>query len=206
VSNAVCAQEGSIENRLDATDFLWQWGQFVDHDIDLTDGTDPPEPADILVPEFDAFFDPEGTGTAVVVVNRSVYDLATGTEAGNPREQLNEISTWIDASNVYGSDPERASALRTLDGTGRLNTSEGDLLPFNTDGLPNAGGDSPSLFLGGDVRANEQVGLTALHTLFVREHNRLAHEIVADHPRWSGNQIYEKSRQLVGAQMQVTFY
>ena len=138
--------------------------------------------------------------------NRSVYDLDTGVDVDNPRQQLNEITGWIDASNVYGSDAERAAALRTHDGTGMLQTSDGDLLPFNTEGLPNAGGDSDTLFLAGDVRANEQVGLTALHTLFVREHNRLAEEIAEGNPEWSGDQIYEASRRLVGAQMQIITY
>ena len=52
---------------------------------------------------------------------------------------------------MYGSDDVRAAALRTLDGTGQLKTSEGRLLPFNVDGLPNAGGSDPGLFLAGDV-------------------------------------------------------
>ena len=60
ISNAVNAQDQSIPNRLDASDFLWQWGQFLDHDIDLTDGTDPPEPANIPVPAGDIYFDPDG--------------------------------------------------------------------------------------------------------------------------------------------------
>jgi hypothetical protein len=109
-----------------------------------------------------------------VSFNRSLYDPASATGPGNPRRQLNEITTWIDASNVYGSDSERALALRSNDGSGRLLTSDGNLLPFNEAGLANAGGNTPELFLAGDVRANEQVGLTAMHTLFVREHNRLA--------------------------------
>ncbi|HSR51504.1 MAG TPA: peroxidase family protein [Acidobacteriota bacterium] len=206
VSNTVNDQAGSILNRLHASDYLWQWGQFLDHDIDLTDGADPPEPVDIAVPSGDPFFDPDSTGTQVIPFNRSIYDPASGTAADNPRQQLNEITAWIDASNVYGSDDARAAALRTNDGTGRLKTSAGNLLPFNLDGLPNAGGPSPSLFLAGDVRANEQVGLSAMHTLFVREHNRLADQIASENPEMDGEEIYQAARRIVGAQMQVITY
>jgi hypothetical protein len=154
----------------------------------------------------DPYFDPDWTGGRTMAFNRSIHDKSTGTDPDNPREQLNEITSWIDASNVYGSDPERAAALRTNDGTGRLRTSEGELLPFNSDGLPNAGGSDTSLFLAGDVRANEQVGLTAIHTLFVREHNRLAKRIAKAHSGMSGDEIYERARRIVGAEMQVITY
>lgn len=204
VSNAVVAQLESVPNRNGASDFLWQWGQFLDHDIDLTDAADPAEPAPIAVPEGDRFFDPSSTGAEVIPFNRSLYDKATG--VSDPRQQLNEITHWIDASNVYGSEDERAAVLRSNDGTGKLLVSDGNLLPFNDEGLANAGGDSPALFVAGDVRANEQVGLTAMHTLFVREHNRLAEEIAARDPGLSGDEIYERARQIVGAQMQVITY
>lgn len=206
ISNMVLNQAGSIPNPEDASDFIWQWGQFLDHDIDLTDGIDPPQAADIAVPAGDIWFDPDNSGTAVISFNRSIYDLATGTSADNPRQQINEISSWIDASNVYGSDSARASALRTLDGTGRLKTSAGNLLPFNVDGFANAGGDSASLFLAGDVRANEQVGLTAMHTLFVREHNWHADRIRNANPQLSGEDIYQRARQMVNAEMQAITY
>lgn len=206
VSNAICAQASARPNSHGVSDFLWQWGQFLDHDIDLTDGVDPPEAADIPIPAGDPFFDPTGSGEATMEFNRSLYDPATGTGPDNPRQQINEITAWIDGSNVYGSDAERAAALRTLDGTGRLKTSEGDLLPFNTDGLPNAGGDSPELFLAGDVRANEQVGLIAMHTLFVREHNRLAGEIAARDPNLDGEAVYHRARRRVIAQIQSITY
>ncbi len=206
VSNAVSAQSESIPNARGASDFLWQWGQFLDHDIDLTDGVNPPELAPIEIPTGDPWFDPSGTGAETLSFNRSIYDTETGYSADNPRQQLNEITGWIDALNVYGSDSERAAALRTNDGTGMLTTSDGGLLPFNTHGLPNAGGSSDALFLAGDVRANEQVGLTAMHTLFVREHNRLAGEFAERNPAWSGDQIYEAARRTVGAQMQVITY
>jgi hypothetical protein len=204
ISNIVSDQDGSILNSLRTSDFLWQWGQFLDHDIDLTDGTSPPEPFPIAVPSDDPEFDPAGSGVVAIAFNRSLFDPATG--GGTPRQQTNEITAWIDASNVYGSDAERAAALRENDGSGRLKTSAGDLLPFNTEGLPNAGGDSADLFLAGDVRANEQVGLTVMHTLFVREHNRLADEIAASNPDLSGDEIYQRARRLVGAMMQAITY
>ena len=206
ISNVVAAQEFSLPNPWNASDFLWQWGQFIDHDIDLTDGIEPAEPADIAVPAGDPWFDPAGSGDAVMSFNRSLYDTASGTGTLNPRQQINEITGWIDASHVYGSDIDRARALRTLDGTGRLKTSTGDLLPFNTEGLSNAGGDDATLFVAGDVRANEQLGLTVMHTLFVREHNRLAGAIAAAGDSMSGDDIYEMARRLVAAQMQIITY
>lgn len=207
ISNRVSAQPAAFPNARGASDFLWQWGQFLDHDIDLTDGANPPELANIGVPAGDPYFDPDGTGTMSITFNRSLYDPASGgISADNPRQQINEITAWIDASNVYGSDQERALALRTNDGAGRLRVSEGNLLPFNTEGLANAGGSSAMLFLAGDVRANEQVGLTTMHTLFMREHNRLADEIRAANPDLDGEEIYQRARRLVGAQMQVITY
>ncbi len=203
ISNALHAQSASVPNPFGYSDMLWQWGQFLDHDIDLTDGAEPEEHAPIAIPEGDEFFDPDGTGSETMDLNRSIYDADTGTGVDNPRQQINEITAWIDASNVYGSDIERADALRTLDGTGRLKSSDGNLLPFNVDGLPNAGGSGAILFVAGDVRANEQAGLAAMHTLFMREHNRIADRIAETSPQASGEQIYQRARREVIALMQV---
>ena len=201
ISNAVLAQDKLEFADNYASDFLWQWGQFLDHDLDLTEGTFPPENANIPIPTGDEFFDPNNNGDKFLEFNRSIY-----TTENNIRQQLNEITAWIDASNVYGSDDERAMALRRNDGSGKLKTSKGRRLPFNVDGLPNAGGPSDTLFLAGDVRANEQIGLTAMHTLFVREHNRLAKKIARKHPWYSDEQIYQAARRIVAAQMQVITY
>ncbi|MEN1727619.1 MAG: peroxidase family protein, partial [Pseudomonadota bacterium] len=206
ISSVVSAQEDDRPNPLGLSDYLWQWGQFLDHDIDLTDGADPAEPANIAVPSGDAWFDPTGSATQEIAFNRSLYDHDSGTSIDNPRQQVNEISGWIDASNVYGSDEERALALRTLDGTGRLKVSDGDFLPFNEEGLENAGGTSDALFVAGDVRANEQVGLAVMHTLFVREHNRLAKQIARDNPRWDGERVFQHTRRLVIGMMQAITY
>jgi peroxidase len=202
ISNAVFAQRESVPNTRGASDFLWQWGQFLDHDLSLSEARAPGEAMPIVVPPQDPFF-PNGT---VFAFRRSSHDPRTGNGRNRPRQQLNALTAWIDASQVYGSDYARAQALRRNDGSGELATSRGDLLPLNTAGLPNAGGPQPHFFLAGDVRANEQLGLLAVHTLFVREHNRLARLYKQRYPRWTDEQIYQKARQIVGAQMQVVTY
>lgn len=198
VSNALATQAQSIPDLGGASGFLWQWGQFVDHDIDLTGGAAPAEAFPIPVPAGDPFFDPFWTGSALIPLTRSVYD-----HGSTPRQQLNQITAWIDASNIYGSDDARAAALRGPRGS--LRTSPGELLPFNTDGFPNAPTEhDPSLFLSGDVRVNEQNGLTAMHTLFVREHNRLA-AIFWD-LGFDDETTYQLARAVVSAEVQAITY
>lgn len=55
----------------------------------------------------------------------------------------------------------------------------------------------------GDTRSSETPKLAALHTLFVREHNRLATELRRLNPHWSGDKLYNEARKIVGAMVQV---
>ena len=205
VSERLSAQDESIVNEGRATDFVWQWGQFLDHDMTETPLADPAEPFPIVVPTGDPWFDPYSSGTRLIGMSRSAYV----SDVHGVRHQVNAITAFIDASNVYGSDDERARALRSNDGTGKLKTSDsvhGPLLPYNVEGFPNAGGNSATLFFGGDVRANEQAGLTAMHTLFVREHNHWADQIRRRDSRLSGEEIYQMARVIVAAEMQAITY
>lgn len=196
ISNNIMNQESDIFSRVRATNMVWQWGQFLDHDITLTPESDPSEAFDITVPADDRYF------TNDIPLSRSFFELEDGVA-----QQVNELSAYIDASNVYGSDPERASALRTNDGNGKLLTSDGNMLPFNTTGLPNAPSSSATdFFLAGDFRANENVGLTSMHTIFVREHNYWAEAISKANADLDGDQIYEAARIIVAAEMQIITY
>ncbi|MEO0808644.1 MAG: peroxidase family protein, partial [Cyanobacteria bacterium J06643_4] len=170
---------------------------------------------DIQIPLGDTAFDPFFTGASEINLRRTTFDGTTGTSISNPLRHPNLVSTFMDASMVYGSNESRAAALRTNDGTGRLKVSENNLLPINNntffpDGvLPNSNRgltDPAALFATGDVRANENIGLTAMHTVFVREHNRLADEIAADNPELSGEATYQRARKLVAAQIQHITY
>ncbi len=208
ISNIVVAQDGEMPNERGLSAFIYVWGQFLDHDLDLTTAGSPTEAMPVEVPVGDPQFDPHSEGGKTIGLSRSIYDSATGTSTDNPRQQLNMITAFIDASQVYGSDRARAAALRTFEG-GKLKSSDGNLLPFNTMGLPNdnaIGLPAESLFVAGDARANENTELTAIHTLFMREHNRLAAKYAAEHPTWTDEQIYQQARRIVAAEMQAITY
>jgi peroxidase len=231
ISNAVVDQgsEDIISDRLMSA-MVYAWGQFIDHDLDLTTGGS--ETLDIAVPAGDPYFDPYGTGTQVIHFTRSIFNPDTGTT--DARQQPNKITAFLDGSMIYGSDAVVADALRTHLG-GLLKTSPGadgvigtgdDLLPFNNqDYFPgihqNGDPTNPAafkiandahivsddqLFMAGDVRANENVELTSLHTLFVREHNRIANLLHTANPSLSDEQLYQWSRAIVGAELQDITY
>lgn len=45
--------------------------------------------------------------------------------------------------------------------------------------------------------------MTTSHTLFLREHNRLAGELKRLNPQWDGEKIYQEARKILGAFVQV---
>lgn len=190
ISNLVLAQEESIVNDRHMTDMVWQWGQFVDHDIDITENADPLEEFSIPVPTGDEFFDPQSTGDQTISLFRSTFNPSTA-----PRQQINDLSSYIDGSNVYGDNEETANELRSFEG-GKLKTSQGDLLPVDDFGF----------FIAGDIRVNEQAYLTCMHTLFMREHNRIAEKFAEKHDNWNDERLYKETRRIVIAELQaITF-
>ena len=159
-----------------------------------------------------------GTGQVLIPMLRSAFDEHSGTGPDNPRRNKNEVTAWLDASNIYGSDAYRASWLRTFQ-DGLLKTSAGNNLPYNTiDGeadspvdidAPEMAMENPfatKWFVAGDVRANENTLLASMHTLFVREHNRLCVEIALANPSFSDEVIYQSARRIVGALIQSIVY
>ncbi len=71
ISNAVIAQPFLRPNARGASDMIWQWGQFIDHDLDETMTATPEEAFPILVPTGDPSFDPTSTGTVTTSAARA---------------------------------------------------------------------------------------------------------------------------------------
>eukprot|EP01083_Nonionella_stella_P056059 147829_1 len=192
------------------TQFAWQFGQFIDHDITLVTEDksvlDPYSHIDIYMPCNDPTFDPYGHCDAAHVMPMCRSKAYNGSGEHDTRYQQNDITSFVDASMIYGSDQEVADSLRSYQ-DGLMNVTEtnhGDLLPIGDDGF----------FIGGDIRANEVTGLTMLHTIFIRLHNMIARSIIdtveLNHPGLDNAQIdelvYQYAKVIVNAIIQKIAY
>ncbi len=59
------------------------------------------------------------------------------------------------------------------------------------------------LCLPGDERVNENIALTSIHALMLREHNRLARALAELNPHWNGERLYQEARKIMGGYFQV---
>ena len=202
ISNKIFHQKKPIPSKKCLTNMFWLWGQFLDHIITLTETGD--ESYEIVIPNGDEYFDPDGTGDKTMSFHRSKYYKGTGVK-DHSREQFNSITPLLDGSNVYGSDKIRNKFLRKYN-CGKLKTSSGRMLPINNGYISNAGNPATSYFVGGDIRCNEHIGLLSLHTLFVREHNWWAHKIKCACSSMSDEHIYQKAKIMVEAEIQAITY
>jgi hypothetical protein len=191
------------------------WGQFLDHTFGQRQEGDEDAPL-----AFDAT-DPLERFTndlGGLAFTRSA--MAEGTGVTSPRQQVNLLGSYIDASPVYGETPERLDWLRAgpVDGDPSNNdphllTDDDGYLPTQADRPDDPApemdlfarqmGDPSSAVIAGDTRANENIGLTAVQTLFVREHNRIV-DALPD--RLPDELKFAIARRVVGAEEQWITY
>ncbi|XP_062273836.1 eosinophil peroxidase-like [Scomber scombrus] len=143
--------------------------------------------------------------------------------ASTIRQQMNSLTSFIDVGQVYGSDDVKARFLRDLTtdkGLLRVNTKYNDngreLLPFTNMGAnmcatrsritKDVKVEEVPCFLAGDERSNENLALTSVHTLLMREHNRLVHALAKINPHWNGERLYQEARKIMGGYFQVVTY
>lgn len=208
ISNVLCDEPVTQFNSRNLSAFIYVWGQFLDHDITLTP-TGNTEYVPITLPNDEPLF------TEAIPFFRS--EVRAGTGVNSSRQQSNLNTAWIDASVVYGSDATRAKWLRTLH-DGKMKTSAGNFLPWNTlnnEQSGNIDANAPSMvndadhtvktIVTGDIRGAEHPGITALHTLFVREHNKICDRIKLQ-GLTNDEEIYQKARKEIGALIQAITY
>ncbi|KZC13739.1 Chorion peroxidase, partial [Dufourea novaeangliae] len=199
------------------THMLMQWGQFVDHDLTATgqsrgfNGTIPQ-----CCLNFGTGFQPPEF--MVIIHRHPKHDYLDFLRSGpapredckfGPREQLTQVTSYLDASTVYSSNAFQTDTLR-LFRNGLLQygkiQSQRPVLPKQDSDLCRRGSLSTSCFRAGDGRLGEQPALTSLHVIFLRLHNRIATNLAALNPHWSDEKLFQESRRIVGAVVQHITY
>ena len=186
ISNTIFANDKELNDPGGRSAYTYAFGQFIDHDLDLnpnqTPAADGSNTLKIVIPPGDAFFTP---GTTINIL-RGQVDPKNG-------NAIDADTSFLDLSQVYGSDAATAAGLRNADGT--MKTQNGGL-PIGPDGQ----------FMGGDVRAAENPDLTSIDVLFVREHNYWVGKLHAEQPKLSGDQLYAMARAITTAEYQNIIY
>ena len=163
--------------------WLYVFGQFVDHDLDLEETPIDSAPINIIVPEGDPVF----TAGTAIEMTRDTRSAATNTI-------INTVAGYLDLSQLYGCTVDSAASLRNADGT--LTTSDsGQALPVVDD-----------QFVTGDPRVMENPELTAVTILFMREHNYWVGVLKGQHPAWTGDQFYNMAKAITTAEYQNIIY
>lgn len=184
----------------------WTWAQFLDHTFGLASGGS--ENAPLGFSAADALESFRNDFGAIDFVRDA---FASGTGATTPRQQVNTVSSYIDGWNVYGGTTPRLDWLRK---GARLLSAPGGYLPLvtargNASTAPAMNlmgrlmGSPASAVVAGDVRANENIALTEVHTLFMREHNRIVGLLPRSLPDETKFQV---ARRIVGAEIQWITY
>jgi hypothetical protein len=217
VSNRIFSDLGqNLFSENDASQWVWIWGQFVDHDVGFRDAT-PGEDAPIPF-EADDPLERYRNDLGMIDFHRTPAAPGTGRDAA--RQQINQITSFIDGSQVYGVSPVRLDWLRAgpLDGDPTNNEAE-LLLPNGFLPRPGDRGEriaAPLMDLNGplaarpelarvagDTRANENMPLTLTQTLLAREHNRIVGLLPDSLPE---EQKFQIARRVVGAEIQFVTY
>ncbi|EFX87542.1 hypothetical protein DAPPUDRAFT_221514 [Daphnia pulex] len=210
----------SVPNN-DATFITMQWGQFMDHDLtqtkQFTVGCCSPAGARFgnasTNPNAECLYipipsnDPVYSNVNCMNFIRSTFGLNLDGTTPPTREQINTLTHWIDGSMIYGNNDATAQSLRdTSSGKGLLAVSIQNgkvLLPTN----PALCTDAASCFVAGDSRVREQPLLTVMHTIWMREHNRVANALYAIFGASKTDEFYyQEARRIVIAEFQHITY
>ncbi|KAG7168856.1 Peroxidasin-like 1, partial [Homarus americanus] len=175
---------------------------------------DDPACAPIPIPQDDSHLQPQDLYSGQ---RRCLSFVRSGAVGGRDMQglptldQTSVCTAFLDLSTVYGSDECRERDLRLYFGGMMVEVKPGNSrrgFPPTTDAhhFEDCRSDKNKCFLAGDDRNNEHLALMVIHTLFFREHNRLATHLSALNPHWGDETIFQEARRINIAQYQHIVY
>jgi peroxidase len=109
-------------------------------------------------------------------------------------EQVNTVTSFLDLSNIYGSDFKTMKKVRSFNG-GRLKTSKRNILPMEN-----------GIYFSGDDRVNQTPFISIWYSIFFRNHNHLADKLAVINRHWDEEQIFQETRKINVAVYQKIIY
>ncbi|KAI0559222.1 hypothetical protein FGB62_163g064 [Gracilaria domingensis] len=194
ISNILSSQTNETFDERGLNELTTFIGQFLDHTL-VSTPTNDEEVLPIPVPKGDSA---RGHG-GFLPFKRSVR--VKDDKEGRIVRPENALSSAVDLTTVYGPNRMRSNFLRTMR-NGLMKTSPDDFLPPNTDFVNAPSNSGEKYFLAGDHRANEHPVLTAIHTIFMREHNSIARELKQEFPSMNDELLFQNAKKINEAQWQ----
>lgn len=224
-SNTINKRTSTVSNAEGPIDLLRtvsvaQWAQFIEQDLARTvqrtmyDGTTieccnkmhrkfaprslHPACHPLKIRDEDIFYQKIGVSclnyvrSAIAVDRKCTFGAA---------DQINQATNRLDLSQVYGVDDKDLEKLRRFRG-GKLHTHDENnplsSLPYVDAQVSKycRTNETNSCYVSGDPRVNSNPYSMALHTIFLRSHNKIASELARRHPRWTDDELFYMSRTL----------
>ena len=191
------------------------FGQFIDHDFTMSAAATSARCScnsrtsdclNIMTPRDDFMnFD-----QACMVLTRSGASFQKFNCTFDFREQLNLLTHFLDLSQLYGNDEAEQRSLRSFF-NGRLKSSrirrfDREFLPFATRGTCAEETNERLCFQSGDKRTSQNMMLVSIHTVWLREHNRIAQILQRLNPTWSDEDLFQETRRITISEYQNIIY
>ncbi|CAK9299791.1 unnamed protein product [Gordionus sp. m RMFG-2023] len=199
------------------------WGQFIDHDMTKTMLASKPDGngmdccdedidsqlCDHINTTQDSFFHSFNVKCLGFTRSQSMDDQKAS-------EQVNEMTSFLDASPIYGVTEQRIKNLRTFE-KGMMKSTlpikrtgmKKSILPLLDDEeacADQATNSKGQCVLAGDDRFAEQISLTLMHIILLRQHNVIAEKLASLNLKWNDERIFQETRKIIIAMVQLITY
>lgn len=124
--------------------------------------------------------------------------------------QINQATHFLDGSHIYGTTKAKSDRLRSFSKGMLAVTEVNNSTVLQISKNPTADCQQRKFnapcYISGDKRVNTDPHITALYTIWLREHNRIAYALSEMNPEWDDEMVFQEARRIVIAEIQHITY